>query len=744
MIHSQEWSLLLENAADAMISIGTDGLITSFNCQASRLLGYTADELIGKHTPLLLHDPTEISARRDELRSEFGSAVEGMGVFITPLSQKHRDEREWIYIHKDGHAFPVRLAVSRIPDTEGNTLGFLGIARDISEQKNTERALRESEERFRAFFNKSPYSMAILRSSDRVHLDVNDAFVKESGYTREEIVGHSSNEFDHMANPEELGQMVQLVQQDGYLSNFEYHHKCRNGDIRNKIFSMYPITYGGEKVYASIDIDVTSQRHAEAERRESEKLFHDIFDVSPYAMSITSFDEGLFLDVNKAFLQLTGLRKEDLIGFSIHYYNWFESDEERNQIVSLIKQQGFVSNYKHQARMPDGRLQYHLLSIYPVTWHGRACSVSIVIDVTPQQKAEDEIRLLNTELESKVRNRTLELEKSMESLATSQEQLIQSERLAALGQLSAGVAHELNTPLGVILSASRESEEMLGQELSVLISALCDLDPVNREFVFKLASMTSVGIQGITEALDRQSRKKLACILAEKGIPRAENIAEILLELDLRWLVDDYSQWLQKTENYVALEILRTLSTLRRLGHIQFEAATKASHVLGALRSYLRQEDGGESSEFCIGDEITTVLMLFHNRIKYGIEIKFNVDPSLRIMGPRHQINQVWINLINNALQAMPDNGSLAISARAEDTRILVDIQDNGSGIPIEIQHRVFEPFFTTKMKGEGIGLGLDICRRIIEKCHGKIYFKSRPGETCFTVEFPRIPPENS
>jgi len=744
MIHSQEWSLLLENAADAMISIGTDGLITSFNREASRILGYTADELIGKHTPLLLHDPIEISSRQDELRPEFGNAVEGMGVFIAPLAQKHRDEREWSYVHKDGHTFPVRLAVSRIPDAEGNTLGFLGVAREISELKKTEKALRESEERFRAFFSMSPYSMAIIRSKDRVHLDVNEAFVKDSGYTREELVGHSSNEFDHMANPEELTQMIQLVRRDGYLSNFEYHHKCRDGEIRNKLFSMYPLTYEGEKVYASIDIDVTAERQAEAERRESEKLFHDIFEVSPYAMSITSLAEGVFLEVNKAYQELTGLRKEDLIGQSIMSYNWFESNAERDSVVALIKEQGFLSNYKHRAIMPDGRQQYHLLSIYPVTWLGRACSVSIVIDVTPQQKAEDEIRQLNNELESMVSKRTLELEKSMQSLATSQEQLIQSERLAALGQLSAGVAHELNTPLGVILSASRESEEMLGQEFPSLISALCKLDSANREFIFKLSSMSSVGLQGVTEALNRQSRKELTWTLAERGIPHAESVAEILLELGLRWLVDESSQWLRKADSHASLEILRTLSTLRRLGHIQSEAATKASHVLGALRSYLRQEDGAESSVVFIGDEIATVLTLFHNRIKHGIEIKFNVDPTLQILGPRQQINQVWINLINNALQAMPEDGTLSISARAEESLILVDIQDNGCGIPVEIQQRVFEPFFTTKKKGEGIGLGLDICRRIIEKCNGKIHFTSRPGATCFTVELPRFFSENT
>ncbi|MEL6249415.1 MAG: ATP-binding protein, partial [Cyanobacteria bacterium J06627_15] len=126
-----------------------------------------------------------------------------------------------------------------------------------------------------------------------------------------------------------------------------------------------------------------------------------------------------------------------------------------------------------------------------------------------------------------------------------------------------------------------------------------------------------------------------------------------------------------------------------------------------------------------------------HNQIKYGVTVERHYQDLPQIWCYFDELNQVWTNLIHNALQAMDNRGTLTIEGAAETDGLVVRITDSGSGIPPEVQDRIFQPFFTTKAPGEGSGLGLDIVRRIIEKHHGSISVTSMPGKTTFTVRLP-------
>jgi signal transduction histidine kinase len=135
---------------------------------------------------------------------------------------------------------------------------------------------------------------------------------------------------------------------------------------------------------------------------------------------------------------------------------------------------------------------------------------------------------------------------------------------------------------------------------------------------------------------------------------------------------------------------------------------------------------------------IETVLTLYQNQIKQGVEVVRNYQAQLpAVQCYPDELNQVWTNLIHNALQAMDNQGTLTIDAVQKDTSVLVKITDSGKGIPPEILPNIFEPFFTTKPAGEGSGLGLDIVKKIIEKHQGKIDVESVPGQTAFTVSLP-------
>ena len=142
--------------------------------------------------------------------------------------------------------------------------------------------------------------------------------------------------------------------------------------------------------------------------------------------------------------------------------------------------------------------------------------------------------------------------------------------------------------------------------------------------------------------------------------------------------------------------------------------------------------------EVDVHDGIESTLTMLRHRLKYGVEIVREYDRDApKVCAYGSELNQVWTNLIENAVDAMGGKGTLRIRTAREVDRVLVEIGDNGPGIPAEIRHRIFEPFFTTKPVGQGTGLGLETVRRIVQKHRGEITFESQPGDTRFQVRLP-------
>ena len=161
-----------------------------------------------------------------------------------------------------------------------------------------------------------------------------------------------------------------------------------------------------------------------------------------------------------------------------------------------------------------------------------------------------------------------------------------------------------------------------------------------------------------------------------------------------------------------------------------------------ALKQFAHKDSTGEKIESDINQGLNTVLVLYRGLLKHGCEVIKHLEEVPLLICHPDEINQVWTNLIHNALQAMDNRGVLTLeSSVGEDSHnrpcIVVKIMDNGPGIPSSFKDRVWETFFTTKSAGEGSGLGLGICKRIIEKHQGELNFESEPGRTVFTVKLP-------
>lgn len=331
-----------------------------------------------------------------------------------------------------------------------------------------------------------------------------------------------------------------------------------------------------------------------------------------------------------------------------------------------------------------------------------------------------------------------ELSSKNNQIARSQQALVQSEKMAALGQLVAGVAHELNTPLGAIVASVGNISTALDHSLSELPRVLGESSPAEIEGLRRLLADTESPAAALTSREERELRTRLQARLEELGVPDARKVARALVAMRAGDELGPHLDLLRSQRADVLLACASDLSALRRNSGTIRTAADRAAKIVFALKSYAHPGSAeGEPVEASLAQNLETVLTLYQNQIKHGVEIVRTFDDPGVMRGRHEELNQVWTNLIHNALQAMQHRGRLELRVGKVADRILVQVIDSGAGIPEAVQRRIFEPFYTTKAQGEGSGLGLSISRGIVERHHGTIEVESRPGHTAFTVTLP-------
>ena len=349
----------------------------------------------------------------------------------------------------------------------------------------------------------------------------------------------------------------------------------------------------------------------------------------------------------------------------------------------------------------------------------------------------DNVQKLTGNLETIVKERTEKLEKTVADLKKTQKHLVETEKLTALGQLSMGIAHELNTPLGAIQSSNRSLIEYLQDGYLQSTEFIANLSPEQRK---NFSLLLTAGILNAGNAFflktDRSQKKSLRLELEKRGIEESRQIADYMAELGFTLDSPGVEAVLSDRRRVEILSVCMAVVSVRQLTEVIQFAADKSAVVISALRSYTQQDEGRETQAVDVVQEIETVLTLMHNKLKYGITVEKNLEP-LYIEASVNELSQVWINLIDNAAQAMQYKGKITISAERHNEWGIVSIIDSGPGIDEKIQDKIFDPFFTTKKATDGIGLGLDICRKIVEKYKGRIEFDSRPGNTRFSVFLP-------
>jgi signal transduction histidine kinase len=317
----------------------------------------------------------------------------------------------------------------------------------------------------------------------------------------------------------------------------------------------------------------------------------------------------------------------------------------------------------------------------------------------------------------------------------------QVEKMASLGKLAAGLAHELNNPASAaVRSAKSLAASLVDSDEAARALGAALLTEEQRTAVERVREVCLDGaITGVLSPLDRADREDaIAGWLEAHGVDRAAApaLADTPLTLDA---LDELARVLSGDVLGAAIRWVAAGCTTRALARDVERASSRIYDLVAAVKGFTYMDRSTAPQPVDVGRGLSdTVAVLASKARARSAAISVDVEPALpQVRAVGGELNQVWLNLIDNALDAVPDGGHVTVTARHRPPWVVVSVIDDGHGIPKEVQSRIFEPFFTTKKVGDGTGLGLDTVRQLLARNDGEIEVESSPGHTEFRVSLP-------
>jgi signal transduction histidine kinase len=319
----------------------------------------------------------------------------------------------------------------------------------------------------------------------------------------------------------------------------------------------------------------------------------------------------------------------------------------------------------------------------------------------------------------------------------------QQEKMSALGRMSAGLAHELNNPAAAIQRISDEINIRLIREIDGVL-ALIDTNPDKQHIANVLLQLKEKGAKSLYRSASPIERAQLEDDLYARlngtGFKDAAQIAESFAEIGVTVdELDDIIAGMSEHSPELALTWIENIVMSERLLTEIQKASGRISQLVNSIKSYVHMDRSYDMQPTDIHDGLDSTIVLLNHKIKqkniHVVKNYFENVPQVEAFAG--ELNQVWTNIIDNALDAMDKGGTLSVTTSIERNMVKVSIVDTGHGIPKDIKDKIFDPFFTTKPVGSGVGLGLEMVKRIVLKHHGDIKVSSEPGKTEFIVCIP-------
>jgi PAS domain S-box-containing protein len=442
---------LVEHAPEAIVVLDLDrGRFSLVNDNACRLFGLSREELLER-------GPVEVSAPvQPDGRTAAAAAAENLEAAVRGEALVF----EWLHRDAQGRDIICEVRLVRLPSSGAPLIR--GSILDIAERKVMYTALTESEAKFATIFHNCPEPVSIALWPQGTYVDVNQAYERQFGWTREEVLGRTGLELNLWADPARRADMVRLLERDGRVDDFETEFRCRDGRLWFGRMSAELTLLNGNECIVILLRDVTLQRRAEQELRESRAKYLTVFRTCPESLSISSVDSSAYLEVNDAYQRLFGYHRGEVVGRSALELGIWADPAERFELVRRLERFGRVNGCEVRFRHKDGRTWLGEVSAETVDVGGNRWLVSAVRDVTRQKQVENEIRLLNTQLEERVRQRTAELEVANQELES----------------FSYSVSHDLRAPLRSIHGFGQALREDSGERLTE--SGQAHLDRIQR------------------------------------------------------------------------------------------------------------------------------------------------------------------------------------------------------------------------------------------------------------------------
>ncbi len=722
----------LINTAPVGICITDEaGTFESVNSTYCTIYGYTEDELVGRPFTTVV-PPSKVKQWMTAHDRFIAGQADVRGEFAT--------------LTKDGRELTILADSMRMLGPDGNPRKVTFVL-DITERKAAEEQLRRQEQELRtnvdqlrkaqelmqltqkelqlsealsrSVLESAPVGISIVNHEGAFDT-VNDTFCEIYGYSRDEMVGQPQTLVVPSAERTRWQQL-----NDRFIAG--------TAELRGEFVTVHK---SGRKVVVMTDsaritgldglpkkvsfvIDVTRRKEAEAEIRK-------------LSLVASKTDNGIVIVNAKGDIEWANEALARLVSREVAELMSTPATElpltDASSYLTALKQALAKKSSTAEAavgRGADARLL--ALNLTPVLRDSGELEQVVVVlsDITERKRKEEELAAALKEVQSM------------------QDQILISEKMAALGQLIAGVAHEVNTPISAVKASVTNMKAMLPETVAELPPLLAKLPKTQLSLFTKLVQESVTAEVSLSTKEERQVRRQIAELLEQNGVERAEELADNLVEIRVVQNVERFIPLLQSTQANDILSLAYKLGQLKvNLSNIDL-ASDKTAKVVSALKNYSHVQTSDALVETRVEDSVETILTLYQNQFKHGVQLVRNYDDALpEVPIYPDELGQVWTNIIQNGIQAMKGEGTITIETFRSGDSVAVRIIDSGPGIPEQIMHRIFEPFFTTKGQGEGTGLGLDITRKIVEKHRGTIDVESQPGRTAFTVCIPITGPQ--
>ncbi len=610
------------------------GRMIDVNHSACAAFGYEREELLRLSVSDLSagEAPYDLDSAQDFLRKAHDS---------TPQTF------EWKARAKDGRLFWMEICIRGVRLEDDDLLVVSG--RNIEERKQAEESLRRERRFTDAVLDSVPGLLYLYDAGGRL-VRWNKRHVEVTGYSDAELAGMHLDDW-YIGDPETLQRIHAAIQRVRACGAAQ-----EEGCLRTKAgirvpfyFTAVGLELDGREYFTGIGIDMTERKRAEEALRQSEEKFSKLFRLSPDAVLLVALDSGVLLDANDAFMALSGHELDHVRGRMPSDLDLFVDPQTRDVLHDQLDRDGSVNNFEFRLRTKDGRVLPCVLSAQVISLGTERVVMAVARDMAEFRKM--------------------------------QELMIQAEKMISVGSITAGVAHEINNPLGIIVQAAQLLEQRMDPSFpgNMAVARRLGLDP-DLFGVYLRERKVETYVRDIRSAAQRAARiiRHMLCFSRGGGVRRTARDVHELIERAVELAGRDYE--LRASHDFRSVRIIREF----------------AKHLPDIV---------------CVETDI----------------------------------EQAFLNVLRNAAQAMglpaspPADPTVRIRTRLDGDFVRVEIEDNGPGMSPEVARRIFEPFFTTKPPGQGTGLGLSVAYFVVTQRHGgRMDVWSEPGVgTRFTIDLP-------